>query len=480
MTRLGCLLVASLLAVTLSLALNRPALSANNGNTTFYEAINTYDPYSSCTTGPTCNAASPWWSGLTVGVSQRYGCTSETREPDSPPPNNYCPFPYNLKWHQGIDLLLGRGATLYSAVSGTVVDYVFTTCIDPPPTCPTLGYLGIRTLSGNVVYLLHGSPTPNFARIGQLVNVGDAVYTTGGNGNSSGYHLHFEVHSSLSGMSTLSSPVGPGDDVNPEPWLQYQGPRAATVSSATNRLDMFVRGRDGGIFEIHRVGSTWSTWAGLTPPGTGTTFAGQISALSNATNQIFLYGVGVDGNLYQNYTTDGSLTWSGWSNRGQPSGTGGAPLIGTPAATAWSSNQNLSIVARGTNGNLYHQVWSPLGGWGGWENLGGYAITDPTMISPGSSRLDVFTLGDLSHNGHSYHLSYTGSWVWDPDWGAAPNGANFVSQPMAGSLSATYIDAFATSADGFLYKRHFEWQCMDQLAIRCHCHSICSWRTGCS
>ena len=176
MRRLSHFAAALLVGAVGSILMAHPSSADTHGNTDLYEGVLDSNPSTSAK-----GVASPWWSGSRVNVNQRYGCTNLQGEP-TPAPRGYCVAPYDQGWHQGIDIGLNSPTTLYSTVSGTVVDYTYTTCLAPPPTCPTLGKLGIRTLSGNVVYLLHGSPTANYARIGQTVNVGDAVYTSGGNG----------------------------------------------------------------------------------------------------------------------------------------------------------------------------------------------------------------------------------------------------------------------------------------------------------
>jgi hypothetical protein len=200
-----------------SLFASLPAKADTHGNATQYEANHANDPYSACTTGSACNVASSWWSGSTTAVTQRYGCTFVTVEPDPAPSS--CPPPYNAGWHQGIDIGLYT-TTLYSRVEGSVADFVYTTCLTPG--CATLGYLAIRTYGGHIIYLLHGSPTSTYAHVGAVIHVNDPIYTTGANGGfSTGYHLHFEVHNSVVGSLTCSSePTGsPGsrcDDINPE------------------------------------------------------------------------------------------------------------------------------------------------------------------------------------------------------------------------------------------------------------------------
>jgi hypothetical protein len=463
--RLPCLIgVTIVFAVAFSVFLNRPALSATWGNTTTYEANHVNDSYSSCTTGPTCNLASPWWSGSSFAVSQRYGCTSATVEPDNVPPNNYCPFPYNAKWHQGIDILVPRATTLYSLVSGIVVDSTaYTTCLDFP-SCP-LGVLGIRTLSGNVIYLLHGSPTPTFAHNGQIVKVGDAVYTTGGNGPySTGYHLHFEVHSSLVGQ--LLVPTGPGDNINPEPWLQYQGPRASAVSWGTNRLDAFVRGNDGNVYHKFTFDDTnwYPSGSGVYDPlySAGGGFGGQVSVASWGASRLDLFGVGYDGNLWHKWYDNGpnGLTWYGWENLSAIANQvhAGIPsLIGTPAAVSYAFGC-LSVFARASNGALI-EVFYPCGGSWNWASHDpGYLTGDPVAMA-GPNRIDLVGYGrsgdPTNASGYSWHQWWTpgNSWSGFENWGIA--GGGFVGQPAAASSSSSTIDALAVSIDGGLWDRHY-------------------------
>jgi hypothetical protein len=317
-------------------------------------------------------------------------------------------------------------------------------------------------LSGNVVYLLHGSPTQNFAQVGTLVKVGDAVYTSGGNGSlSSGYHLHLEVHSSK--LQRFFVSPAPGDDINPEAWLQYQGPRAAMVSWSSPRIDLFIRGQDANIYHRYTSDDTnWAPgsnsnpqWEALGAGGSGA--AGQPAAASWGANRLDIFAVGYEGNLWHKWW-DGS-GWGGWQNLaggGQEQCIFNVQLIGTPSAAAWNGSY-LSVFARGIDGTLNHCEWNGSS----WiaDPVADYLTGDPTVISPGGSRLDVFMLGDgrASRAGHSYHQWKTSSSGWTlEDWGNATNGSNFVSEPVASSYGSTSADAFATSTDGNLDYRHFD------------------------
>lgn len=167
-----------------------------------------------------------WLPGIRV-VTQRYGCTTTNVEDYVPS----CALGYNY-WHQGIDMDTGGGSLqVFSAVEGTVAQ-VKQSCL--AYGCD-LGYLAIRTLGGNIIYLLHGSancsPAPGFCVVGNTIHVGDAIYSTGSNGPlclpGPCYHLHFEVHASA--LNQLLQ--HPGNDINPEGWLWGTHPYGQELAS---------------------------------------------------------------------------------------------------------------------------------------------------------------------------------------------------------------------------------------------------------
>ncbi|HEX2715827.1 MAG TPA: M23 family metallopeptidase [Candidatus Acidoferrales bacterium] len=212
--------------------------------------------------------SSGWYGNTSQQVTQRYGCTNinliypNAEEPANP---SICDFSNGFKWwHQGMDIGVGLGTGLSSPVSGTVADS------SPPPcnlTGAPLGYLGIRTDGGNIIYLLHGCLTSGFfynASNPATVHIGDSIYTTGTNGNSTGSHLHFEVHISLTGG--LYNNPGPGDDINPEGWLvpgltaqSAMGAMAVTDTSGNEAFYAFApRPVDGHLsLNFYSTGSGW-------------------------------------------------------------------------------------------------------------------------------------------------------------------------------------------------------------------------------
>ena len=129
---------------------------------------------------------SPWWSGYGgLIVTQRYGCTVDPQAASYEDYAPECPAPYpagdprNNRWHQGMDIdTRGGSINLTAAIEGTVADFSDPGCY----ACSGLGYLAIRSLGGNIVYLLHGRPTGSFQSNGVKVHLGDATYITGANG----------------------------------------------------------------------------------------------------------------------------------------------------------------------------------------------------------------------------------------------------------------------------------------------------------
>lgn len=400
------------------------------------------------------NLVESWWGGASAPVNQRYGCTM-VGYPEDPPPapgsGITCPSPYNQGWHQGVDIGM-VSTTLYSQVEGTVRDFV-QSCLYAG--CG-LGRLAIQTDDGRIVYMLHGSPTNNLYLNGP-VHVGDTIYTTGNNGPSSGYHLHFEVHRSQYGLSTLtcgSEPTGsPGstcDDINPDDFLTGFHPLATTSRTSTS-VEAFVRGTDMGAWQYWLDSS--GVWHGPQSLGSaGGGFDSQVGAASIGSNHEDIFGTGSDGYLYQRYWT-ASQGWSSWQ---QLTGCGGG-FQGAPAAVWWSST-NESVFVRGRDSagaTLIHCYWT--GSQWIRDDHGGHLTADPTVVSTALNSLDVFVLGD---SGTTYHQSWTAGGGWNTgsatsydNWGTY--GSGFRSPPVATVWGTGGADAFATTADGSMLTRHY-------------------------
>jgi murein DD-endopeptidase MepM/ murein hydrolase activator NlpD len=113
---------------------------------------------------------------------------------------------FGARWgtlHAGIDLAAPIGTPEYAAMDGVVLE-----------AGPASGY-------GNAVYIQHengdvtvyGHMEKILVTAGQVVKAGDTVALLGNRGQSTGPHLHFEVH--VGGMD--------GQKVDPLPWLRERG-----------------------------------------------------------------------------------------------------------------------------------------------------------------------------------------------------------------------------------------------------------------
>ena len=114
---------------------------------------------------------------------------------------------YGARWgvtHYGVDIANSIGTPIYSVTSGVVKR------------------AGAATGFGQAVYILgddgyvtvYGHVNQYFVSVGERVSAGEQIATVGNRGQSTGPHLHFEVHS---GGQLYSN------QLNPVPWLNNRG-----------------------------------------------------------------------------------------------------------------------------------------------------------------------------------------------------------------------------------------------------------------
>lgn len=122
--------------------------------------------------------------------------------------------------HEGVDLIAPRNTPIRAAAAGTVVTVE---CNTSGTTCDVDGgtrvrgcgwYLEIRHANNVVTRYCHMVRRPTVSE-GAAVSAGQIVGHVGTSGNSSGPHLHFEVH--------LGYPAGSGNAVDPIGFMRRVG-----------------------------------------------------------------------------------------------------------------------------------------------------------------------------------------------------------------------------------------------------------------
>jgi len=125
--------------------------------------------------------------------------------------------------HQGVDLIVGRYTIIHAAASGVVSVVKCDEDHSGRKTCDVDGYPGkggcgwmveIQHAGDIITRYCHMVSHPDVA-VGQRVVAGQRIGRVGTSGNSSGPHLHFEVH--------LNNDRRSAGAIDPVPFMEHQG-----------------------------------------------------------------------------------------------------------------------------------------------------------------------------------------------------------------------------------------------------------------
>jgi hypothetical protein len=193
-------------------------------------------------------------------------------------------------------------------------------------------------------------------------------------------------------------------------WWQLRTGRAApgapvsAVSRATDKLDVFVIGTNGGVYAAVQPRSTdgWQDWRRV-----GNAIAPSralVSCTSRSRDKLDIFVTDSVGRTltasWEPAFTDG---WHGWWHI-----RGGWAQAGSPIHAVSRSIDKLDIFVAGVDGGTYTAQWQPsfIDGWHGWFWLRGGATGlggTITCVSRGMDKLDVVTVG-------ANRRPYTASW----------------------------------------------------------------------
>lgn len=120
------------------------------------------------------------------------------------PVNGVLTSGYGARWgtnHNGIDFAGNMGTPIYSVTDGVVIE-----------AGPASGFgLWVRVQQDDGTVGVYGHMQDILVQVGQQVRAGDVIATVGNRGQSTGPHLHYEVH---------QPGVGP---IDPQPWMAARG-----------------------------------------------------------------------------------------------------------------------------------------------------------------------------------------------------------------------------------------------------------------
>lgn len=208
----------------------------------------------------------------------------------------------------------------------------------------------------------------------------------------------------------------------------------AVVSWGAGRLDVFARGGDSSLWHVAWDGTGWSGWQPL-----GGQLIGVPAAVSWGPGRLDVFGRGTDNGLWH-AGWDGS-GWTGWQRLG-------GLLTSNISAVSWGANR-LDIFAQGGDRGLWHTAWDGTG-WSGWQSLGGQLTGDPAASSWGTGRLDVIVRGA---DNAVWHKAWDGARWWPGNW--QPLGGLLSGDPTVVSWGPGRLDILGRGGDSALW--HKAW-----------------------
>jgi hypothetical protein len=119
----------------------------------------------------------------------------------------------------------------------------------------------------------------------------------------------------------------------------------------------------------------------------------------------------------------------------------GGVKTSNPSAVSWGGNR-LDVFVRGTDDGLWHRGTDDTTNWFGWERVAGNVAGDPVAVSWGPMRLDIFYRGTDN--------ALWQAW-WDGSWHSRSFGGYVVGEPSVISYGPGHLDVFYRGGDNALW-----------------------------
>ncbi len=252
----------------------------------------------------------------------------------------------------------------------------------------------------------------------------------------------------------------------------------ASVSGSDVRINLFVRGEDYKLWERYWNGSSW-TWVdtGMYVSDDPVVIVrGDLGSVAGSGIRINLFVKGLDGKLWERYWNGSS--WS-WNDTGR--GIVGRPSILMRGAThtVTGSDVRINLFARGTDGRLWERYWN--GTTWSWIDTGRATDSDPLVIARGNLgsvsgsdvRINLFVCVPEYLPGHPHLQVKLWERYWNGSaWSWVDTGRTVASQPVAlvrGNASTVdasnlRVNLFVAGGDGKLWERYWNgsaWSWVD-------------------
>jgi hypothetical protein len=233
------------------------------------------------------------------------------------------------------------------------------------------------------------------------------------------------------------------------------------------RMRVFVRGADGKLWERYWNGSAWS-WldAGKEVTEDPIVLAqGSLGSTDESRIRLLLFVKGKDGKLWERYWNGSTWTWidHGRGIVGRP-----VALVHGNTAAVSSAGVRISLFVQGSDGKLWEHYWT--GSAWTWRDTGRAGDGEPVIVARGNLgavdranlRIHVFTRSlEYETTGHAHFHVKLWEHVWNgAGWSWRDTGREVAGQPSAivrgdvGGLSSDdlRLHVFITGTDGKLWE----------------------------
>ncbi len=211
----------------------------------------------------------------------------------------------------------------------------------------------------------------------------------------------------------------------------------AAVSPALDRVDVFIVASDGGIYTTGRTGAatSWSEWARVGAASDVVPPLSPVAAVSTAPDRIDLFVVAADGVVYTTARVSDDATWADWSAVEADPANARFPLKSAVTAVSLQGGE-VDLFAVASDGGVYNCTRAG-GVWNAWSRIGHDSDTVPLPCTVGAgsaspAQLSVFVTGG---DGGIYTTSRpSGGAIWT-EWARAGGAADLV--PLNSTIQVT-------------------------------------------